>query len=262
MDPRLILDGVDLWLAYYDEIDDPGLLGDLRRLLTDDERADEDRFRFADDRKRYRITRALVRTVLSRYASVAPERWTFAVNDYGCPRVDAAHGDAASLSFNISHTRGLIALAVAADRALGVDVENLAVRTVSTGIADRYFAPDEVVDLAAVPPAQQQERFFEYWTMKESYIKARGMGLSLPLDQFSFRFPRADAVQLSIAPELGDDAARWRFIQCRPSPHHLLALCVEERAPARPVRMTIRKAVPTRGEELLVLPAIRSTREV
>ncbi|HET9484221.1 MAG TPA: 4'-phosphopantetheinyl transferase superfamily protein [Xanthomonadales bacterium] len=250
---------VDLWLAFYDEIVDPALLAELRRLMTPEEREQEDRYRFADDRKRYRVTRALVRTALSLRAAVEPEDWVFVTNDYGCPRVADVHGAAAQLSFNVSHTRGLVALAVTQERALGVDVENVAAREVSTGIADRFFAPVEVDGLAAVAPQRRQERFFEYWTMKESYIKARGMGLSIPLDKFSFRFPGDDAVHLAIDPELGDDAARWSFLQYRPTPAHLLALCVERRGPSpEPLpRVTIRKVVPTRGHEPLELPIAR-----
>ena len=253
-------DSVDVWLAFYNEIDDPALLDRFSGLLSAEECRQEARFRFADDRKRYRVTRALLRTALSRYAPVAPLDWTFATNAYGCPRIDEAHGAAAGISFNLSHTRGLIALAVTRGRAVGIDVENLVVRQVSTGIADRFFAPVEVDELATVAAAQQQDRFFEYWTFKESYIKARGMGLSIPLDKFSFRFPHAAAVQLAVQPELGDEAARWSFVQYRPTPDYLLALCVERHAQGGVLpRVTLRKIVPTVGQHAVALPALKTS---
>ncbi|WP_257389120.1 4'-phosphopantetheinyl transferase family protein [Tahibacter caeni] len=254
-----VADGVDVWLAFYNEITDAALLEHFSSLLSRAEREQEARFHFADDRRRYRVTRALQRTVLSRYAPVAPTDWSFATNDYGCPRVAATHAAAAGLSFNLSHTRGLIALAVTRDRAVGVDVENLAVREVAVGIADRFFAPVEVEALAAVPAAQQQHRFFEYWTFKEAYIKARGMGLSLPLDKFSFRFPEQGAVQLAVDAELGDDAGRWRFAQYRPTPEHLLALCVEHGGPLRAPPVRLRKVVPAVGHEDLELEPLKMT---
>src|SRR5205823_5574435 len=118
--------------------------------------------------------------------------------DYGRP--ETANSEASNLSFNISHTHSLIVLGVTRGRALGVDVENFRAREVSIDVADRYFAPQEVAVLNASPQHEQQYRFFEYWTFKESYIKARGMGLSLPLDKFSFHYPDDGAVGIDIDP--------------------------------------------------------------
>ena len=111
---------IDIWLTYYDEIVDDRQLAKLRLLLSDDEVAQESRFYFTDDRKRYLVTRAMVRMVLSRYALIAPEHWVFSKNAYGRPVIaDAlveAEVQAQGLCFNLSHTRGLIALAVTRDR--------------------------------------------------------------------------------------------------------------------------------------------------
>jgi 4'-phosphopantetheinyl transferase len=249
---------IDLWLAYYDRIDDEPLLARLHALLDETERQQQRRFLFADDRKRYLVTRALVRTVLSRYAPVAPRDWTFSKNGYGRPEIAATHTDAAGLCFNLSHSRGLVVLGVTAGAALGVDVENTRVRQVSEGIAERFFAPSEAAALARIPPEQQQERFFEYWTFKESYIKARGMGLSIPLDRFSFDYPHADAVRLSVLPGLDDDPGRWRFWQCRPSTEHLLAVCAERVAAEAPI-LSLRRIVPTVGDEALDVVLLRTS---
>jgi 4'-phosphopantetheinyl transferase len=249
-------DEIHLWLADYDEINDERLHSAYRALLNDDEKKQEPRFYFARDRRRYLVTRALVRTVLSKFASVVPADWVFSTNAYGRPEIaNAAVKD--SLSFNISHTRSLIVLGVTKARALGVDVENVRARKVSIDIADRFFAPTEVKELATVPSDRQQERFFEYWTFKESYIKARGMGLSLPLDKFSFRFPRDDDVEIAIHSELADDAARWRFWQFRPTPDYLVAVCAE-RGGHRTPSLVITKIIPLTGEELLA-PAFTRT---
>lgn len=244
-------DRIDLWLTFYDEVADDALLARLRGVLSDEERAQEPRFYFADDRKRYLLTRALVRTVLSRYADIAAAEWSFSNNAYGRPQIANGDAQAQQLSFNLSHTRGLIALAVSQQRTLGVDVEHVSARQVSLGIADRFFAPDEVTALQAVAPPLQQDRFFEYWTFKESYIKARGMGLSIPLDRFSFHYPHEHGVDLSVQPDLGDDAARWRFWQCRPRPEYLLALCAEHSD--EPTQISLRRAIPMLGEEVLPL---------
>ena len=249
---------IDVWLAFYHEIEDARLLATLREVLSEEERGREPRFHFADDRKRYLITRALVRTVLSCYAEVAPQDWTFSANEYGRPRIADTHGAARRLSFNVSHTRGLIALGVTRGRELGVDVEHTTLREVSSGIAERFFAPCEVDALATVPVERRQDRFFEYWTFKESYIKARGMGLSIPLDKFGFHFPHERGVGLAIAPELGDDARRWAFWQYRPAAHYLLAICAERRGVETP-RVTLRRAVPNLSHEPLALPLLRTS---
>src|ERR1051325_230593 len=176
---------IHLWLPLYDEIADEDLLSEYRTLLNTAEKEQEKRFYFARDRLRYLVTRALVRTVLSQYLSIHPRDWIFSTNAYGCPEIANAEARGACISFNISHTHSLIVLGVTRHRELGVDVENVQAREALIDIADRYFSPPEVAALNAVPAQQQQYRFFEYWTFKESYIKARRMGLSLPLDKFS-----------------------------------------------------------------------------
>jgi 4'-phosphopantetheinyl transferase len=253
--PTALPDGeIHLWLADLDAIEDESLHAAYRELLNDAEKEQEPRFYFARDRRRYLVTRALVRTVLSRYAAVDPAEWVFSTNAYGRPEIDKAeidNAEAKELSFNISHTHSMIVLGVTRKRALGVDVENFRARNVSMGIADRYFAPQEVTVLNAAPEHEQQYRFFEYWTFKESYIKARGMGLSLPLDKFSFHYASDRAVGIAIEPELADDPARWQFWQFRPTADYLVAICAERLGDGSP-SLVVREAVPMRSERPLV----------
>jgi 4'-phosphopantetheinyl transferase len=196
--------------------------------------------------------------VLSRYLPVEPNDWRFSNNSYGRPEIANVSREECGLCFNISHTRGLIALAVTKHRELGVDVENVRSREVSLEIADRFFARAEVEELASVPKPQQQDRFFEYWTFKESYIKARGMGLSIPLGQFSFHYPHERAVHIAIEPALGDDANRWSFWQYRPTSEHLLALCAERRAGSAP-SLTLRNVVPLVSDAIVEPQLLKSS---
>jgi 4'-phosphopantetheinyl transferase len=231
---------IDVWLAFYDQIDEASLAQFLQ-LLNPDERHRQVRFQLPDDRKRYLVTRGMARTVLSRYANVSPADWTFLADAFGRPRIADRHGDeACRLSFNLSHTRGLIAMAVTSRRAIGVDVEHIAGRQVSMGIAKRHFAAEESDELARVPEHLRQDRFFEYWTFKEAYTKARGLGLSMPLEKFGFQFPGGPVVRLVADPGLDDNVNRWRFWQCRPTLEHLLALCADMGEDAAP-RVTIRR---------------------
>jgi 4'-phosphopantetheinyl transferase len=162
------------------------------------------------------------------------------------------------LVFNISHTDSLIVLGVTKHRALGVDVENVHRLGILVELAERFFARDEVAELARVPSHRRQDRFFEYWTFKESYIKARGMGLSLPLDKFSFYFTHDHSVKIAIHPELADDAARWHFWQFRPRREYLVAVCAERIDTGAP-RLVIRKLVPAMSEELLATELLRTS---
>lgn len=249
---------IHLWLTLPDEIDEPRLLNAYRALLNPAEREQEWRFYFARDRHRYLVTRTLVRTVLSRYIDVAPCEWMFSTNAYGRPHAVNKGATDCSLSFNISHTQGLIVLGVTKCRSLGVDVENIVTLKAPIEIANRYFAPQEVATLNAVLPEQQQYRFYEYWTFKESYIKARGMGLSLPLDKFSFHYTNDRIVELAIDAELEDDAARWEFWQFQPTSEHLLAVCAE-RIDSESPRLIVRKRIPLKSEENITPKFLRTS---
>lgn len=168
-----------------------------------------------------------MRTVLSRYQPVAPEAWQFTTNPYGRPEVANPEVHDLRLTFNLSHTHSLIVLGVAKERYFGVDIENIENRSCCLDLARQVFAPCEAVALVSLPHEEVQTRFFEYWTLKESYIKARGMGLSIPLDKFSYSFPKPGVVAIDIAADLGDIPERWQFWLMRPSERYSLALCAE-----------------------------------
>lgn len=249
---------IHVWLAYYEEIQDRRLHEEYLQLLSDEEKEKQSRFHFADDRQRYLITRALVRTVLSRFATVSPKNWLFDVNRYGRPEIANASMRESKLTFNISHTRGLIVLGVTQDRAFGVDVENIQAHGMSIDIAERFFAPTEISALRALAPDRQQYRFLEYWTFKESYIKARGMGLSLPLEKFSFCCSDEGHVELKTQPEMDDDAARWRFWQFHLDKRYLLALCAEQ-FDSHSTNLVIRRIVPLHSEQPITMSPLRTS---
>ncbi|MFT4173958.1 MAG: 4'-phosphopantetheinyl transferase superfamily protein [Rhodocyclaceae bacterium] len=250
---------IDVWLCPYRDIADPDHIAALRALLSDAERAQALRFHFAEDRLRYMVTRALVRTVLSRYAPVAARDWVFSANAYGRPAI-ANPGLAMRIGdFNVSHTRGLIALAVSTRGALGIDLEDWQARPVSLDMARDFFARPEADALASTPPAHVQARFFEYWTLKESYIKARGLGLSIPLDRFAMQLGDAHGVRMAMTSPQDDDPARWWFGQFRPGPGYLLALCAERPASGAPPTLGFRQTIPLRGDTDCHVTVVRTS---
>ncbi|WP_437302746.1 4'-phosphopantetheinyl transferase family protein [Sorangium sp. So ce388] len=231
-----------LWYVFSDPVRDEALLAAYHRLMAPDEATQQARFLFANNRHEYLLTRALVRTVLSKYAPVAPEAWTFVRNEFGRPSIAGPAG-VPPLRFNLSNTQGLIACLVALDRDVGVDVEDTERSNSAMDIADRFFSPAEVRALRAQPSGRQGERFFEYWTLKESYIKARGMGLAIPLDHFSFHLDDGPEIGISFDPRLEDDRAAWQFALYRPSPRHMMAAAVRKGADP-PLSIELRETVP------------------
>jgi len=212
-----------LWCVFPETLTDPGLLQDYHDLMCPEERAQQQRFHFEKGRHEYLVTRALVRTVLSRYVNVDPRTWRFQQNAYGKPQIAHPQGTL-PLCVNLSHTNGLIVCLVALDREVGVDVEDMERLGMTVEIADRFFSRAEVSALLALPVETQRSRFFEYWTLKEAYIKARGMGLSLPLEQFSFHLEMNRPVRISFDPRLEDDPRSWQFAQFRLTSRHIVAV--------------------------------------
>jgi 4'-phosphopantetheinyl transferase len=194
------------------------------RLLSKEEAARARRFRFDKDRRRFALTRALVRRELSRYVDIPPEDWRIENEAQGRPFV-AWPAEGAELRFSAAHTEGLVLCAVAAGREIGADVERLR-DDASLDVAGHFFAPSEMQALRAAPPERRAESFFTCWTLKEAYIKARGLGLSLPLDKFAFDLAGDPCTRVVFDPALGDDASAWRFFSLRPTPQHLAAVCV------------------------------------
>ena len=210
-------------------------------LMSADEHERMARLVFDRDRRRFLLTRALVRTMLSRYAPVKPAEWQFIENVHGRPEILDPPARVPDLRFNISHTDGLIACAVTIGREVGVDVEHIG-RRLTHDVAGRFFAPREVEDLKKLPDDEQQRIFFDYWTLKEAYIKARGFGLALPLADFAFTLAPPAAPRITFEPTLDDDAETWQFTQDWPTPHHRLGLAVRREGNDLPVR--IRSVVP------------------
>ena len=240
-----------IWYVLPEEICALELLDTYRELLTHDELTRYQRFFFDKDRHLFLVAWALVRTTLSRYADVDPRDWTFATSFHGRPEIIGPSG-VPPLRFNLSHTPGLIACIVAAERDVGVDVENTRRLTTGPDIARRFFANAEVEALELLPENQRQEAFFEYWTLKEAYIKAVGEGISLGLERFSFALDGNAGVRgvagresptISFAADLDDDPSAWQFAQYEPTPSHAMAAAIRRGADAD-LEISVRHVVP------------------
>ncbi len=191
-----------------------------------------------------------MRWALSRYSDILPHEFEFSKNSYGRPEL-ISPPKSPDLRFNLSHTDGMAVVAVTLNQDIGVDVESIDRKNASLEIADRFFSASEVKELFQQPKSQQRQRFFEYWTLKESFIKAKGMGLSFPLDQFSLHLLNQDDIKISFAPDQDEDPDTWRFWQLKLSEQYLIALCVDTNHGSVHHDLTVRKLIPFGKEEIL-----------
>jgi 4'-phosphopantetheinyl transferase len=245
---------LQVWLAEVPARFDAALEQAYLALLNEPEQAQLDRLRFDVLKRRYLLTRVLVRTVLSGLAPVAPAAWRFAQNAYGRPFIADPPPQARQLRFNVSHTEALVVLVLAHGFEVGVDVECIR-RHAPLDVAQRFFSRAESAELTGLPPERQVARFWDLWTLKESYIKARGMGLSLPLDAFTFSFDGA-RLALAVDARIEESGRDWHFWQFALPGDHLLALCAQRLGPSAP-DCEFRSLLPLREERPLALSAQR-----
>lgn len=219
-------DEIHLWMSFERPADEPALTR-LTSILQPGECARLDAAHSAETRMRMLAARAMQRTVLASYAAdIEPASLRFVNGEFGKPAL-APEFDSLGLHFNVTHTEGLVAIAVSRHRDIGLDAENVNARTTALRLARRYFTAEEARNLEALPLARQPLRFYSLWTLKESWMKATGRGVGAGLDNASFSLDDEHQVQgLSFA---AYDASDWRFWQYTPSKEHVMALAL--RAP-------------------------------
>jgi 4'-phosphopantetheinyl transferase len=198
----------------------------LRHILAADELSKARRFFFPKDRQHFILARGLLRTILGRYLDMEPSQLRFCYDDYGKPSL-VPSSDQEALNFSLSHSDGLALYAITRDREIGIDVERVCPIPEAAQIAERFFSAHENAVFRTLDARLKQEAFFTCWTRKEAYVKARGKGLSLPLDQLDVSLiPGEPAMLLNIrgAPR---EAARWSLCELTPGPGYVAALAVE-----------------------------------
>jgi len=152
------------------------------RYLSSEECKRRDRLVFQLDRRDYSVSHDLLRRKLSIHGAISPADWTFQTNPWGKPSLAGK----SSLSFSLSHTRGFVACAIGITAAIGVDVETIRQNISYLDLAKQYFAKSEVESLRSCSPEEGPVLFTELWTLKEAYLKAKGVGISGGLDSITF----------------------------------------------------------------------------
>ncbi len=213
---------IPVWRVRLDRA--PSSCARLEDVLSPEELERARRFRFERDRRRFTLARGALRAILGGYLEVDPRSVVFNYGPQGKPRLA---GGSSGLRFNVAHSGELALIAVSRGRELGVDVEYMRSLTWAGEIAGRFFSPREAATFRSLPAHLAQAAFFACWTRKEAYIKARGGGLSIPLDGFEVSFgPGNPAVLLDVQ---GDpsEASRWGMAELQPAPGYAGALVAQ-----------------------------------
>jgi 4'-phosphopantetheinyl transferase len=143
----------------------------LRSFLNAEEQERAEQYRFNTVRQQFALTRALLRIVLGQYLQQDPREVQFCYSAHGKPELLAS---SAKLCFNISHSKELAVFAVCRGQPVGIDLEWINPAVKGAAIARRMFSAQEQDEINALPPSEQQAKFFQLWTRKEALIKLFG----------------------------------------------------------------------------------------
>jgi 4'-phosphopantetheinyl transferase len=195
-------------------------------ILSTDEQQKARRFRRAEDQRQFVASRALVRLALSHYFPVSAADWSFIRDCNGKPLI-AAPAMSPPVQFSLSHTEGLVACLVSLSAEAAVDVEKVAYGQDWVSVAREVLSAEELSALNVLSGKDWTARFFDYWTLKEAYAKARGLGLSLPISDIGFELGPDDTIRARFASQINDDPLGWLFWHCHLSPQHAISVAAK-----------------------------------
>ena len=198
----------------------------LFQLHCDEERERAGRFRSWEHGAHYTIARGTLRQLLGRYLGALPEELVFSYGAHGKPDLAGEH-DGSGLRFNLSHSHQLALLAIAWRREVGIDVEYPRPQVDVEGLARRFFAPVEVSALLSLPGDRRREGFYNCWTRKEAYLKARGEGITVSLDSFSVSLAPGEPAELLSCDLDPGEVERWQLRELEAREGYAAAICAE-----------------------------------
>ncbi len=187
------------------------LLQHFSTLLSSEENDRQARFHFEDARHNFAFARGMLRSLLGVYLGTDARRVRFQYSKHGKPSLADSHREP-ELQFNLSHTQGAVLLAICRQRAVGVDIERVREDFNPLEIAARFFSFSEQRALTSLPEAEQRQAFFRCWTRKEAFLKARGDGLSFPLQSFDVSIGAGEKEVLLTTPRDLEEAQRWQIL--------------------------------------------------
>lgn len=215
---------VHVWRASLDR--PPEEIEAFRRSLSPDELHRAERFVFEDHRRRFIAGRGCLRSILARYLDMAPGGIRFEYSPHEKPQLAASHVTQTPLHFNFAHSEALALLAVTGIGPVGVDLERVRPDCPAEQIARHFFSDSEIARLGSLPSSERVTAFFRCWARKEAFIKAKGLGLSLPLDQFDVTLAPGEPASLTRTAWDPGEAAQWSMRALDAGPGFAAALAV------------------------------------
>ena len=198
-------------------------LSDFEALLSADERQRASRFHFVRDAHRFTVARAHTRLILSAYLQADPRDVQFVHSKHGKPRIASAQWD---IRFNVSHSGDQAMVAVASQREVGVDIEQIRSNVECEQLAERFFSPGERNLISGLPEDEKLQAFFRLWTCKEAFLKAHGAGLSRSLSSFDVKLGSSPGQLLIISGDAGEEE-KWRLVEVETGSGYRAAAVVE-----------------------------------
>ena len=195
-------------------------------VLSQEEKQRAGRFRFEKDFKLYTAGKLMARNMIAELFSKQPQEIRFRIDEYDRPHL--SYPSAKNFDFNLSHSGDWVVLA-SSDGRVGIDVE--LIKPIDLGIARECFHDKEIEHLHG-DPEKKLENFYKIWTLKESFIKAIGEGLSYPLKSFYFEFFDESINFISLRPTSG-----WSFIHPAFAHGYRLSICTQGDNPSDEVEL-------------------------
>lgn len=217
---------VHIWRASLDQPDE--VIAHLQHNLSPEELARVKRFCFEKDRRHWIVARGLLRHLLGQYLDIEPAHIVFRYNAHGKPFVEHPI-TGRTLQFNLSHSADLAVYAFIHFRPLGIDVQYTRRKPkVDCEKMARYqFSQYEYEALHTLPKEEREAAFYRCWARKEAYLKARGSGMSIALDQFDVAFLPGESPALLASRENPDEVTYWSFQEV-PFKHDFVGALVVE----------------------------------
>ena len=182
------------------------------------------RHRLALAAREFLAGRLLIRGWLEEVSGTPATEWQFSEGERGRPSI--SHPPA-PWSFNLAHSGGLVACALSLLPDVGIDLEYLDRRPMARDLVRRFCSPAEVADIESRPESERTRRFLTYWTLKEAYLKARGLGIGVQLEDVEFEIdgPRPS---INLRGSLEGTDTGWAFALYQPSARFLLSVAAPQ----------------------------------
>ena len=207
---------------------DRARIGRARAWLEPAADARYERYRHDADREMFLLGRVMARAMVGNAAGWAPTSWQWQEGPHGRPEIAAPP---TPLRFNLAHSAGLVVCALANDHDIGIDLEDLERPPIDRHLVRRYCAPAEAEDIESRGEHGWRDRFLHYWTLKEAYLKARGLGISVHLADICFTLD-GDRARIAFLGSLAGSDDRWTFRLSRLTPRHLMTVAAPVTTPA------------------------------